>query len=238
MYTLDVPPGRTRPWVYANFVETLDGKVAILNSPGPSWPASSAYDFSLLMHLRAQADLLVHGRKTAQVYRALNRLEHPTFQVQRSGFGKNPYLPYAIVSKDPKTDYELFLSSSLGVPTYLVTLDQAMVPSSIENASSIVRAGSTSLDPAQFLAWCQTMKYERVLVEGGSELFQSFLAAGCIDELFLTIVPTLIGGRAEQTKTLLDHGLFPPNEIKSATLLSCHQEKNELFLRYRLNSSV
>ena len=54
------------------------------------------------------------------------------------------------------------------------------------------------VDPAGAVAALRARGHEHVLSEGGPTLFTSFVAAGQIDELFLTVSPLLAGrvGRA------------------------------------------
>ncbi|MBP6945075.1 RibD family protein [Patescibacteria group bacterium] len=235
-HVLDIPSSLSRPWVYANFVMTLDGKVAITSSRENYWPLGSTHDYNAMMHLRAQADVLVHGRKTAQVFRALTRLEDGRFQAQRKEMGKPEFLPYVILSKVGGDDCVPFLTSSSGVPTYLATLDGAIISPSVKAVSSIIRSGETSLDVASFVEWCRGQGYQRILLEGGPTSFYSFLKAGYIDDLFLTIAPKLVGGGLGQAQTLLDGDLFSLKEVKRPHLVSCQRVEDELFLHYRFTS--
>lgn len=221
-----------RPWVYANFVATIDGMVAARGATSEYWPLGSEEDFEAMLHLRARADLLVHGRKTAMMYRALNRLEDSAFQARRRTMRKEAMLPYAVVSREPDDKLMPFLSSA-SVPTYLLTSQMAQVSKTVENHTQVIRHGEVELDIQRFLTWCHTQKYKHVLVEGGPSLVRAFVDAGCLDELFLTITPKLMGGDTAQIQTLLGGALLSPKEVIRVRLSECQTAGDEVFLRYR-----
>ncbi len=74
---------------------------------------------------------------------------------------------------------------------------------------------------------------ERLLVEGGPTLNQSLIAAGLVDELFLTVSPVLAGDTGEPSKTILG-GDTPLPEPRRLSLVSVYLAGDELFLRYHL----
>jgi 5-amino-6-(5-phosphoribosylamino)uracil reductase len=73
-----------------------------------------------------------------------------------------------------------------------------------------------------------------VLSEAGPNVFGSMLAAGLVDELFLTVSP-LLGGRGSGELLSLVEGvnLLPEARVR-ARLLSLRREGEHLFLRYAL----
>lgn len=226
------PRPQHRPWVYANAVMTLDGKVAVGALNDGYWPLGSQADFTTMMVLRAQADLLVHGRKTAMVYRALSRLEHPDFQAQRRKAKKDPALPYAVFSSHRASSLVPFLSST-SIPTYLVSQHKTL-PTPLRGVTTLVPCGKKRAETVKrFLTWSQEQGHKQILLEGGPMLMQSFVEEGCLDELFLTIAPKLVGGAPHITKTLLDDGVFAPNLVRRGRLISCTPVADEIFLRYR-----
>ncbi len=108
--TLDIPTSSSRPWVYANFVMTLDGKTAVGSLQKSYWPIGSTVDFEAMRHLRMQADLLVHGRKTACFYPTLHRLRVPSFQEARRAHGRDPHLAYAVVSEQARDELAIVVN--------------------------------------------------------------------------------------------------------------------------------
>lgn len=83
-----------RPFFYANFIQTLDGKVAV-KLPG-YWPIGSKKDYQLLLELRAKADAIVHGKNLYHEFGSITKqnLNKNSFKKMRVKLGKNPDLPY------------------------------------------------------------------------------------------------------------------------------------------------
>lgn len=95
---LKFPKITTRPFFYTNFVQTVDGKVHV-RKPG-YWPIGSKTDQNVLIELRAYADLLIHGKNLAKKFGSItkNGLQKKSFKTLRRKLGKNPALPYYVVS--------------------------------------------------------------------------------------------------------------------------------------------
>jgi riboflavin biosynthesis pyrimidine reductase len=73
------------------------------------------------------------------------------------------------------------------------------------------------------------------LNEGGPLVLASFLAAGAVDELFLTLAPQLAGRAVERPRRALVEGVaFSPADAPNARILSVKQAGDHLFLRYAI----
>ena len=73
------------------------------------------------------------------------------------------------------------------------------------------------------------------LNEGGPLVLASFLAAGAVDELFLTLAPQLVGRTLATPRRALVEGVaFSPADAPNAQILSIKQTGNHLFLRYAI----
>lgn len=96
-----------------------------------------------------------------------------------------------------------------------------------------VNEGAT-VDVAAALAVLRGRGHRLVLSEGGPALLSSLLAAGCLDELFLTVSP-LLAGRAGNPRLALVEGLelLPSLRVEGA-LRSVRRGGDHLFLRYAL----
>ena len=77
--------------------------------------------------------------------------------------------------------------------------------------------------------------YRSILTEGGPHLFGQLLAAGLIEQLFLTLSPALAGRQRSGTQIGLVEGtsLLPGIDIRGR-LLSARRSGSHLFLRYDL----
>jgi 2,5-diamino-6-(ribosylamino)-4(3H)-pyrimidinone 5'-phosphate reductase len=71
---------------------------------------------------------------------------------------------------------------------------------------------------------------ERLLLEGGGELNWAFVRDDLVDELCVTIVPTLLGGR--DAPTLLEGDGFSMELQRRLRLESVRRVADELFCRY------
>jgi riboflavin biosynthesis pyrimidine reductase len=71
---------------------------------------------------------------------------------------------------------------------------------------------------------------ETVLCEGGGILVAQLFAARAVDELYLTLVPRILGGAS--APTLVAGPGFGPDQIPDARLASLEEIAGEVFLRY------
>ena len=201
---LKFPEVAGRPFFYTNFVQTIDGKVAVKREG--YWPIGSKTDHQVLTELRAHADALVHGGNLAREFGevTVESLNKSSFKALRKKLGKGPVLPYYIVTSRPSL-YSHIVSGKV-ITGVLQTLLEDL----------------------------KEKGYKNVLVEGGPTLLGSFLKENLIDEIFLTIAPKIYGSQNLTTSNLVEGILLPPKHIKKLKLLSVKQIGNELFLRYRV----
>jgi riboflavin biosynthesis pyrimidine reductase len=227
------------PCVYANFVETIDGVVAM-----PEVPRSNALvadesdaDRFLMGLLRALADAVLIGSGTllsaskgtwlaekvypaaagsfAELRRALGKPERPTVAIVTAGGSFDPAHPV--------------LESGALVLTTARAAERLVVPA----ASEIVAVNDGDwVEPAAAVAVLRARGLDWILSEGGPTLFTSFVAAGLVDELFVTLSP-LLAGRLGLTRLSLAEGAhFLPHTRVAGRLLSVRRHESHLFLRY------
>lgn len=204
---LTFPEINGRPFFYTNFVESVDGKVQVFKNTKGYWPIGSEADHDTLIELRSYADALVHGAHLAREFGDISQesLGKAEFKSMRQSLGKNPDLPYYVVTNQP----EEFTGKA----------------NVVSDLSTLVKI-------------CQEKGYKNVLVEGGPTLLGSFLKEHLMDEVFLTIAPKIFGNEDKQTITLVEGVLFPPQDIKYLKLISIHQVRDEVFLRYSIRNTV
>jgi riboflavin-specific deaminase-like protein len=101
------------------------------------------------------------------------------------------------------------------------------------HASTAQPAGPrANVDVGRLLGWLADERACRtVLVEGGGVINASFFAARAVDELFLTLVPRILGGAT--APTLVDGAGFADDQVPDAHLAELEHVGDELFLRYR-----
>lgn len=204
---LKFPKRTNRPFFYTNFVQTVDGKVQVLKNTKDYWPIGSKIDYQVLLELRAYADCLIHGKNLAQQFgeTTLNSLNKPSFKKMRKKLGKNPDLPYYVMTNQPE--------------------DLRFTHPMCQMVRSNIKLLSDQL---------QENGYRNVLVEGGPTILASFLKDNLIDEIFLTIAPKIFGSEQGKTLTLVEGYLFPKNATIKLSLLSVKKLESELYLRYKV----
>jgi riboflavin biosynthesis pyrimidine reductase len=233
------------PRVVANFVETIDGVVAMpdLERSNAIVSDESDADRFLMGLLRALADVVVVGSGTMLAApRGTWRADKvfpaaaDAFAELRRGLGKSEHPAVAIVTAGGSFDptHPVLETGAIVLTTERAAADiRATVPAATEVVA--VNDGDW-VDPAGAVAALRTRGHEVILSEGGPTLFTSFLAAAQVDELFLTVSP-LIAGRAGVPRLSLADGIeLLPDLRVAGDLLSIRRHGDHLFLRYSLTS--
>jgi riboflavin biosynthesis pyrimidine reductase len=220
--------------VLLNMVSSADGRATM---SGRSAPLSSAADRALFHALRTAVDAVLVGAGTVRTerYGRLIRDEQRRSQRIARGFSEEPLA--CIVSGRLALDPEIPLLADPSARVAILTASQASLPGA---AASIeyVRCGHNGvLDLAAALAELHERNgVELVLCEGGPHLASQLLAAGLLDELFLSLSPALAGGEpagGEALRIIAGSELDPPVGLE---LLAALREGSYLFLRYGVSA--
>lgn len=231
------------PRVYANFVETIDGIVAMpdVARANALIADESEADKFLMGLLRALADAVVIGSGTmlaspAGTWRA-DKVYPPAagaFAELRRRLGKPEHPAVAIVTAGASFDPA---HGILEQGAIVLTTARAAGELAVPSASEVVAVNDgDSVDPARAIAALRARGHEAILSEGGPALFTSFLSAGVVDELFLTVSPLIAGRSGVPRLSLADGAELLPNVRVAARLLSIRRHESHLFLRYGLTS--
>jgi 2,5-diamino-6-(ribosylamino)-4(3H)-pyrimidinone 5'-phosphate reductase len=100
-----------------------------------------------------------------------------------------------------------------------------------ERVAEVVVLPRRTLPPPVVLSELGRRGLGTVLLEGGGEMHYAFARADCVDEIYVTLTPHLIGGPAP---SLLDGKGFLWEEHPRLDLVSSRRVGNEVFLRYRV----
>ena len=231
--------GFAGPTVYANFVETLDGVVAMPEVEGSNALVAdgSGDDRALMGILRAFADVVLVGTGTLLaspkgrwrpegVYPA----GREAFAELRAAHGKTERPAVAVVTSGRSLDV-----------THPVLADGAVVLTTVEGAERL--AGSVpdlvavsdgdSVDLRVALDVLRARGHQHVLSEAGPTTFGELLAQGLVDELFLTLSPVLAGRLQARRRLALVEGveLLPGTHV-APRLVSLRRGGSHLFARY------
>ncbi len=193
LYTgLDLAAGAPaeRPYVVCNFVSSVDGKATV---GGRSAGLSDEADRRVFHLLRTQVDAVLAGTGTLRVERYGALVRDPALVRLREDEGRAPR-PLAVVvsrSGDVPYDIPLFADADTHVALYAPS-QPARPPCAAQVYEHAVPAAG------ELAAVLRSLRAEHgvrsLMCEGGPTLFNALLADGLVDELFLTLAPSLIGG--------------------------------------------
>ncbi|MFJ1748395.1 pyrimidine reductase family protein [Streptomyces sp. NPDC088116] len=216
-------------WLRANMVSTLDGAA---HHEGRSQAISSPADMRIFGTLRALADAVVVGAETVRLegYRPARARE--AFAERRAAAGQGPAPVIAVVSASLELDFSLPLFSGPLVPTLVLTGAAAsrerILAAEKAGAEVVIAGDGPGVDPARAVRALADRGLVRLLTEGGPRLLGQFVAAGVLDELCLTMSPTLASGYAQ--RIVGGPALAVPERFALASML---EEDGFLFTRYR-----
>jgi riboflavin-specific deaminase-like protein len=213
-----------RPYLCLNMVSTLDGKAAM------DWRTqgiSSDLDRELFHHLRTQADAVMVGAGTARQERYGSITKTAELREKRVADRLRPVPLGVIVSGRLDLPADLPLLDDPDQPVVIATGSDAVLPD-LGDQVTYERVGEDL--PLLMARLRGEHGIRSVLCEGGPTLNSFLLAAGLVDELFLTLHPKLLGGAAALT-IVAGRELVEP---AAAELVSLAEGGSELFTRWRL----
>ncbi len=249
-------PPADRPWVYSNFVQSLDGMVTFGGDhPEGKWVAQSRHDRWMMDLLRAHADAVLYGSSSlieetlhggvrgGPVFRItdpdLLRLRHETL-----GRGKQMNIVVTGSGRLSVSDYRLFQSDE--VTAWIVTTRKGKERLGNTGATPVLvfEDSEGERESVDLRALLRSLREEHgvrhLLSEGGPTLNGNLARGGWIDEKFLTIAPQEIGPRDPASEAGQHHRLTtfegPGFSIETARWyrwISCRKAGDHEFSRYR-----
>jgi 5-amino-6-(5-phosphoribosylamino)uracil reductase len=224
-----------RPRILVNFAVSLDGKTnpAPAKRMGPFAMSRGKEDWQRMRVLRQRADAILIGANNLRLDDPGLSLE-PDERQHRRAAGRP--LPARVVVTGRgigiRPDAKMF-DPGCGGASYVV--HAATMPAAPRAAlapvATLVELGEAAVPAERLLGWLRRdLGAETVVCEGGGILVAQLLAARAVDELFLTLVPRVLGGAS--APTLAAGPGFAADEIPDATLGSLERIGDELYLRY------
>jgi riboflavin biosynthesis pyrimidine reductase len=260
---LGFPPAPpNRPWIFANFVQTLDGITSWKGEHALGSDIShSAEDRWLMDLLRAHADAVLLGSKTLAVEKtvlgptsrgATYTIENPELRELRARLGRRretiifvsgsaalKLSDYAVFDGD-KVDAVILTARAGAAKLALQQGTHAQVRVLVAGEGNVVDL------PAAMRLLTQEMGVRLLLCEGGPTLYGYMSRAGLIDEKFLTISPVEAGqiipeeqeagmleGPARLRPTTFSAPGFTADKAPWWTWISCRKVGDHEFNRYR-----
>jgi riboflavin-specific deaminase-like protein len=216
----------TAPWLRIGMVMSTDGSAT--DAEGWTDALGGEADARVFRTLRALADGILVGAATVRTGRMGPARLRPALRDRRG----RPPAPIIVVSSSLALDWTLPLFTAAETPTLVVTSAVAAtraagaVPDAVR--PHLILAGAEEVDLGAAVRELHRRGMRHLLCEGGPALATSLVAAGLVDELCLTVAPTLAGG-TRHTRLLGD--LAGPVDLKTAAV---YVDGGVLFLRYLL----
>ncbi len=226
---------RERPFVLINMAMSADGKIASTSRRLISLGTKRDYDN--MLKLRATVDAVMCGAKTIasgnitmdaggkkyEQQRINNGLNKQNLRVLISGSGS--ISPNASIFQNRNSPIIIFVSK-LTSANNLVNLRKV--------ADEVLVYGNKKVLLNKALKYLyQKWNSKRVLCEGGGELNFDLIRLGLVDELHLTICPSLLGGR--DAPTIVDGtGFSHLTKVSNLELTNQKRIGNELFTTWKV----
>jgi riboflavin-specific deaminase-like protein len=213
-----------RPFVYTNFALTVDGHATI---DGRSGAIGSDTDTAMLVALRTHPDAVMIGAGTLRAEGYGRVVSDPAKRElrERRGLAGDPLT--VLISNRLDIPWEAPLFSAGSGEVVVFTAADREAPE-VATPVEIVR----HRDRVDLVAVLEELRTRRgirsLLCEGGPTLHAELIAAGLVDELFITRSPRLSGGTGPGLVTGLEA------HTKELELLWLCESGGELYARYGL----
>lgn len=218
-----------RPYVALNMIATADGRATL---SGRSGPLSSRGDRQLFHALRGVVDAVLVGAGTARAerYGRIVRDARGRAQRRRRGLTIEPLACIVTASLNLPPDMPLLAEPAARVA--ILTCSPGHVQGAAAQVEYLRTGGDGRVDVAAGLRELRAGRdVELLLCEGGPHLNANLLAAGLVDELFLSLAPKLAGGAADHLRIVTGTELAPTLQLE---LIGALESESLLLLRYRV----
>ena len=257
------PPPPDRPWIYSNFVQSLDGITTLLGKHASGGDISQSREDRWLMDLlRAHADGLLMGMNTLREEQRLRgpdsrgivfQVVDPTLRDLRKKLGKarerNIFVTSAAeldLSRHKVFDGDLVDAVVLTSPD---GAERLLAQGKHPHVAIIAAGDKAKLDLPRALGKLrEELGVKYLLCEGGPTLYGSLARADLVDEKFMTVSPIEVGQLvppdqerlpAEQTipvllrPTVFGGMGFTREQMTHWSWISCRKAGDHQFNRYR-----
>jgi riboflavin biosynthesis pyrimidine reductase len=241
------PPSGDRPYVFANFVSSIDGIVSfdlVGRAQASLISGGHAGDRFVLALLRAVADAIVVGAGTLRKEPGVTwspEVAFPeggrAFAELRGRMGKPRRALTVLVSGSGAID-PAAPALTEGAPVLVLTTEPGVVALGQLPPHVRVRTMSHGTADEMTRVAAEESRGTLILTEGGPTLFGQFVRERAVDELFLTVAPLVAGRTREEPRLALVEGAaFAPEDAPRARLLSTKASGDYLFLRFAVARS-
>ena len=235
------------PYRYANFVMSHDGRVSF-NVPGHEGGGDVSgfdpHDQWLMGLLRARADAVTVGANTLRTESEhrwtsgfIFPADEPTFAAMRAAEGRQRFPLQVFLTRSGELPRDAAVFDDPDLEVVVATTERgadrlaATLGDDVE--VTVLVAGDDDLDLADVHRQLHRDHGVRtILCEGGPRIYGALLAAGELDEEFLTLSPVIVGGGGDPERPGLLEGVpLAPGDPTRARLLGLRRAGDHLFLR-------
>lgn len=197
------------PFVYSNYVTSLDGRIAVPHPtrPGLTVPQSIANDrdWRLFQELAVQADILfTSGRylrdyadgRAQEILRVHDDARFADLAAWRKARGLSPQPDLAVISAGLDFPVPDALTAG-GRRVKIITVEEAKPErrARLANRAEVIVAGRNSVGGREMVAALVKRGYRVMYNATGPRVLHTILADGLLNRLYLTTVGRLLGGR-------------------------------------------
>ena len=227
------PQSRKRPFVTANFALAWDGRISTRR--GTPSDFSSPRDKRRLLEIRARCDAVLVSAKTVAADNMSMGLPDAALRAARTARRQREYPLRVLLTNSGRIDPALRLFTQTFSPIVIFSTIRmpARTRAALAAHADVWLHESASVNLPALLATLRAdYGVQRLVCEGGAQIFRALLAAGLVDELHVTLCPRIFGGAKAPTITSLP-GPFLPASVP-LTLQKMEVLGDECFLRYRV----
>ena len=205
-----------RPFVYSNFVTSLDGRIAVSGPTGSGLivpqQIANPRDWRLFQELAVQADVIISSGRYLRDYAEGHAQEilradadDPLFtglREWRIARGLPPQPDIAVISAS--LDFPVPDALTAGGRRVLIFTIRQADPQRMRELEAhagvrLIVAGETSVAGDRLLQAMAELGYRTIYSATGPKVLHLLLAAGVLDRLYLTLASRLLGGKPFST---------------------------------------
>ncbi len=197
------PEALTKPWVRSNFISSLDGGAT---SDGKSGDLAGPGDRALFQLMRELSDVVLVGAGTVRIENYGGVQLSAAARQDRAARGQAEVPPIAIVTQSGQLarDMKVFTKTEVAPLILTCTAASGKAADFVGDIATVLDCSAddpTAVDMGVALQALAGKGLLRVLTEGGPRLHGTLVEAGLLDELCLSLAPTLVGGQARRIAT-------------------------------------
>jgi 2,5-diamino-6-(ribosylamino)-4(3H)-pyrimidinone 5'-phosphate reductase len=221
-----------RPFVTMNMAMTADGKITSVKREEPRF--TSRRDKRTMDKYRAEADAVLVGAGTLRADDPPLHLRDPEMKAYRASLGKPEGLLNVVVTASARLDPAgRFFTGTHAAGRVVATVERADPArrAALAKVAEVWVLGEERVDLRELLSRLKEEHgVERLLVEGGGDLNWGFVENDLLDELYVTLAPSILGGK--DAPTICDGPGLLMAERRKLTLLDAEIVEGEIFCRY------